>query len=155
MAGLETAAEAVLKDYMGGSNPLFDEGWTGWPKEANQDDVLSWFADLCEKLAAFAEHHGSNPACRRRPLAQPNKPIQGSTGERKLDVGFMNDTKADKDSRCHWSQVLIPGQLKSNPLADKASKAWLDSERGSRYARNPSVRFRLHHLRISHEDIGV
>ncbi|KAH7016362.1 uncharacterized protein B0I36DRAFT_396657 [Microdochium trichocladiopsis] len=96
------------------------------PKDANQDDVLIWFADLCEKLAAFAEHHSSSPSCRRRPLAQPNKPIHGSTGDRKLDVGFVNDTKADKDSRCHWRQILVPGELKSNPLADKASKAWLD-----------------------------
>lgn len=126
VAGLETAAEAVFEKCMGGSSPLFDEGWTGWPTDAKQDDVLSWFADLCEKLAAFAEHHGSNPACRRRPLAQPNKPIEGSTGEQKLDVGFVNDTKADKDSRCYWSQVLVPGELKSNPSADKASKAWLD-----------------------------
>ncbi|KAH7016041.1 uncharacterized protein B0I36DRAFT_425519 [Microdochium trichocladiopsis] len=126
VAGLETAAAAVFKECMGGSSPLFNKGWIGWPKDANQDDVLSWFADLCEKLAAFAEHHRSNPACRRRPLAQPNKPIRGSTGERKLDVGFVNDTKADKNSRCHWSQVLVPGELKSNPSADKASKAWLD-----------------------------
>ncbi|KAH7025306.1 uncharacterized protein B0I36DRAFT_417596 [Microdochium trichocladiopsis] len=132
VAGLERAAEAVFKECKGGSNPLFHEGWSGWPKDANQDDVLSWFAGLCEKLAAFAEHHGSNPACRRRPLAQPNKPIRGSTGERKLDVGFVNDTKADKDSQCHWSRVLVPGELKSNPLADTASKAWLDL---GRYAR--------------------
>ncbi|KAK4131339.1 hypothetical protein BT67DRAFT_458094 [Trichocladium antarcticum] len=132
VADLETAAEAVFKDCMGGSNPLFDGGWTGWPKDAKQDDVLSWFAGLCEKLSAFAAQHGSNPAHRRRPLAQPNKSIEGSTGERKLDVGFVNDTKAGKDSRCHWSQVLVPGELKSNPSADKASKAWLDL---GRYAR--------------------
>ena len=87
---------------------------------------MTWFADLCEKLAPFAEHHRSNPAYRPRPLPQPNKPIKGSTGERKLDVGFVNDTKADKDSRCHWRQILVPGELRSNPLADKASKAWLD-----------------------------
>jgi len=38
----------------------------------------------------------------------------------------MNDTKAGKDSRCHWSQILVPGELKSNPSADNASKVWLD-----------------------------
>ncbi|KAH7009240.1 uncharacterized protein B0I36DRAFT_211754, partial [Microdochium trichocladiopsis] len=26
----------------------------------------------------------------------------------------------------HWSQILIPGELKSNPSADKAPKEWLD-----------------------------
>jgi hypothetical protein len=39
---------------MEGSNPLFSEGWCGWLKNANQVDVLSWFADLCEKLATLA-----------------------------------------------------------------------------------------------------
>lgn len=38
----------------------------------------------------------------------------------------MNDPKAGKDSKCHWSQIFIPGELKSNPSADIASKAWLD-----------------------------
>lgn len=126
VAGLEIASEAVFKKCTEGSHPLFSEGWSGWPKDANQDDVLSWFADVCEKLAAFAKEYTSNPTDRRRPVAQPNKPIHGSTGERKLDVGFMDDPKARKDSRCHWSQILVPGELKSNPSADKASKAWLD-----------------------------
>ena len=126
VAGLQTAAEAVFKECMGGSSPLFDEGWTGWPKDANQDDVLSWFADLCEKLATLAKDYRSDPTGRRRPVAQPNKPTQGSTGERKLDVGFVDDPKAGKDSRCHWSQILVPGELKGNPSADTASKAWLD-----------------------------
>jgi len=75
VAGLETASEAVFKKCIEGSNPLFGEGWSGWPKDANQDDVLSWFADLCEKLAAFAEEYRSTPTYRRRPVAQPNKPI--------------------------------------------------------------------------------
>ncbi|KAK7418234.1 hypothetical protein QQZ08_011337 [Neonectria magnoliae] len=132
VARLDTTAPAVFKKCMEGSSPLFNERWSGWPKDANQDDVLSWFADLSEKLAAFAENHKLNPTHRRRPLAQPNKPIQGSTGERKMDVGFVNDTKADKDSRCHWAQILVPGELKSNPSADIASKAWLDL---GRYAR--------------------
>ncbi|KAK3369809.1 hypothetical protein B0T24DRAFT_488694, partial [Lasiosphaeria ovina] len=26
----------------------------------------------------------------------------------------------------HWSQILVPGELKSNPSADIAPKAWLD-----------------------------
>ncbi|POS80445.1 hypothetical protein DHEL01_v201144 [Diaporthe helianthi] len=126
VAGLETASEAVFKNCTEGSNPLFSGGWNGWPKDANQDDVLSWFADVCEKLATFAKGYTPNPTDRRRPVAQPNKPIRGSTGERKLDVGFVGDPKAGKDSRCHWSQILVPGELKSNPLADTASKAWID-----------------------------
>ncbi|KAL3584669.1 hypothetical protein FPOAC2_14450 [Fusarium poae] len=131
---LQTAAQAFFEQCLEGSDPLFEDGWKGWPRDANQDDVLSWFADFSDKLAAFAGSHGSIPTHRhpRRPLAQPNKPIQGSTGERKLDVGFVKDTSAGKDSRCHWSQILVPGELKSNPSADKASMAWLDL---GRYAR--------------------
>ncbi|KAH7021588.1 LOW QUALITY PROTEIN: uncharacterized protein B0I36DRAFT_394304 [Microdochium trichocladiopsis] len=126
VADLTTASEAVFKKRMGGGEPLFSNGWSGWPKDANQDDVLSWFAELSEKLATLAEDYKSIPTHRRRPLAQPNKPIQGSTAERKLDVGFVDNPKAGKDSRCHWSQILVPGELKSNPAADTAAKAWLD-----------------------------
>ncbi|OBS17289.1 hypothetical protein FPOA_12205 [Fusarium poae] len=134
VAGLDAASQAFFKQCVEGSDPLFVDGWKGWPRDANQDDVLSWFADFSDKLATFAGSHGSIPTHRhrRRPLAQPNKPIQGSTGERKLDVGFVKDTSAGKDSRCHWSQILVPGELKSNPAADKASMAWLDL---GRYAR--------------------
>ncbi|KAK0631042.1 hypothetical protein B0T17DRAFT_491021 [Bombardia bombarda] len=132
IAGLKIISEAVFKKCIEGSEPLFSNGWSGWPTDANQDDVLSWFTELNEKLATFAEGYKSTPTHRRRPLAQPNKPIQGSTAERKLDVGFVDNPKAGKDSRCHWSHILIPGELKSNPSADKASKAWLDL---GRYAR--------------------
>ncbi|KID86141.1 Protein kinase-like domain protein, partial [Metarhizium majus ARSEF 297] len=127
---LASASEAVFKKCIMGDSPLFRSGWTKWPSDANQDGVLSWFADLTETLARFAEPR-TIPR-RRRPLAQPNKPIQGSTGERKLDVGFVDDPEAGKESKCHWSHILIPGELKSNPTADIALKAWLDLGRYTR-----------------------
>lgn len=132
VAGLDAASEAVLQRCREGNNPIFDGGWRGWPENANQDGVLAWFADVIERLATFAEAVRPSPARRRRPLAQPNQPIRGSTAERKLDVGFVSNPDARRDSRCHWSQILIPGELKSNPSADTASKAWLDL---GRYAR--------------------
>ncbi|KAB5511454.1 hypothetical protein GE09DRAFT_1196784 [Coniochaeta sp. 2T2.1] len=49
-----------------------------------------------------------------------------------MDVGFVNDPMAGKDSRCRWDQILVPGELKSNRSADRASEAWLDL---GRYAR--------------------
>lgn len=125
IADLEAASEAVLQKCREGDTPIFGEGWRGWPEDANQDGVLAWFADVIDRLATFAEAIKPSPA-RRRPLAQSNKPIQGSTAERKLDVGFVSDPDARRDSRCHWSQFLVPGELKSNPSADTASKAWLD-----------------------------
>ncbi|KAK6950139.1 hypothetical protein Daesc_008465 [Daldinia eschscholtzii] len=132
VAGLEEASEAVFKKCKEGNSPLFSQGWSGWPRDANQDDVLRWFSEVNEKLLAFAEKNGPTPSHRRRPLAQPNKPIPGSTGERKMDIGFVNVPSARRDSRCHWSEVLVPGELKSNPSSDIASKAWLDL---AKYAR--------------------
>ncbi|OBS15090.1 hypothetical protein FPOA_14101 [Fusarium poae] len=134
VADLQTAAQAFFEQCLEGSDPLFEDGWKGWPKDANQDDVLSWFADFSEKLTTFADGQKSisTHQHRRRPLAKPNEPIDGSVGKRKIDVGFVNDPQAGKDSRCHWSQILVPGELKSNPSADKASEAWLDL---GRYAR--------------------
>ncbi len=129
---LATASKTCFDDCLGGSSPLFDGGWRGWPEGAKQDDVLSWFADFSDKLAAFAERHKSTPTRRRRPLAKPDEPIAGSVAERKMDVGFVDDPRAGKDSRCHWSQILVPGELKSNSSADILSKAWLDL---GRYAR--------------------
>ena len=136
IAGLKAASEAVFKNCMEGDNPLFRveggwRGWRGWPEDADQDRVLAWFADLSENLAAFADLK-STPTRQRRPLAKPNQPIDGSVGKRKIDVGYVNDPKARKDSRCHWSQILVPGELKSNPSADIRSESWLDI---GRYAR--------------------
>ncbi|KAH7304473.1 hypothetical protein B0I35DRAFT_445302 [Stachybotrys elegans] len=129
---LDRASETVFKKCLEGDDPLFHEGWRDWPADANQDGVLSWLSTVIGELEDLANEHKPTTTVRRRPLAQPNKPIQGSTAERKLDVGFVNDPDAQKDSRCHWSQILVPGELKSNPSADTASKAWLDL---GRYAR--------------------
>ncbi|KAJ5573499.1 uncharacterized protein N7459_007926 [Penicillium hispanicum] len=133
VAGLETASRAVLKKCTEGDDPLLDDdGWVGWPRDANQDGVLNWLAETIEKLATFAESYSSAPTTQRRPLAQPNKPVEGSMVERKIDIGLVNDPDAGRDSLCHWRQILVPGELKSNPSADIASKAWLDL---GRYAR--------------------
>jgi hypothetical protein len=95
VADLRTASEAVFNKCMKGSNPLFCEGWSGWPEDANQDHVLS------EKLAVFPEDYKSIPTRQRRPLAHPSKPINGSIAKRKMGVGFVNNPEARKDSRCH------------------------------------------------------
>jgi hypothetical protein len=124
--GLENAAKTVFEKCMEGPEPLFHDGWSGWPRTASQDEVLSWFADISNRFTELGDEIRPKLSNRRRPLAQPNKPIHGSTGERKLDVGFVDDPQAGKNSRCRWEQILVPGELKSNPTADIASKAWLD-----------------------------
>ncbi|KAK4162813.1 hypothetical protein QBC43DRAFT_336080 [Cladorrhinum sp. PSN259] len=44
----------------------------------------------------------------------------------------LGSLKAWKDSRYHWPEILIPGELKSNPEVTPITKAWLDI---STYAR--------------------
>ncbi|KAI0570679.1 hypothetical protein Alg215_10901 [Pyrenophora tritici-repentis] len=113
--GLRPAAQAVFDKCQGGDSPLYRLA-SGW-----QDRLLD-----------LAEGHRLVSKIRRRPLAQPHQPLQGSTADRKLDIGFVDDPNAGVNSKCRWSQILIPGELKSNLSADKASKAWLDL---GRYAR--------------------
>ncbi|WVO14344.1 hypothetical protein L204_101976 [Cryptococcus depauperatus] len=131
VAGLETAAAAVFQSCTSGSDPLFQEGWKGWPTNANENVVINWFKDVTAKLADFAKGY-SPTQTRRRILGESSKPIKGSTSERKLDIGFVSDREAGRDARYHWSEILVPGELKSNPLADTNSKAWLDLGRCAR-----------------------
>ncbi|KAH6838333.1 hypothetical protein B0I37DRAFT_449739 [Chaetomium sp. MPI-CAGE-AT-0009] len=133
---LETASNTFFNGCLEGSDPLFQDGWRGWPKEAKpeQDDVLSWLTDVTEKLAIFAESYTPAPAYKRRPLAKPDEAIPGppAVGKREMDIAFIDDPTVGKSSSCNWAQVLVAGELKSNPSADILSAARLDL---GRYAR--------------------
>ncbi|PHH63861.1 hypothetical protein CDD81_5418 [Ophiocordyceps australis] len=133
---LERASEAVFRRCTEGDNPLFKDGWTGWPVGAKKNDVLNWFSDLVPKLEAFAGDCIPTPTARRKLLTQPRTPLEGSIVKRCLDIGFVNSNiihKADsKDSRYHWSHILVAGELRSNPNADRALMAWIDL---AKYAR--------------------
>ncbi|MCJ1348508.1 hypothetical protein MMC31_006740 [Peltigera leucophlebia] len=127
-------ASVVFEKCKEGDNPFYREagGWQSWPEGAREKDVLSWLTRLTGQLLNFAKDDQSAVGARRRLLAQPHQPLQGSTADRKLDVGFVDDGGAGVDSKYHWSQILTPGELKSNASADIASKAGLDL---GRYAR--------------------
>ncbi|KAI9761206.1 MAG: hypothetical protein M1840_002006 [Geoglossum simile] len=56
-----------------------------------------------------------------------------STTRRKLDGSFTNNTQINESSRYYWSQILIPGELKSNPNIDRHNDTWLDL---AKYARH-------------------
>ena len=126
--GLELVAQAVFDKCKEGDNPFYQEksGWKGWPKDALERDVLKWFGPLTSQLLDFAKVYQPASGHRRRPLARPNKSMKGSTARRKLDVGFVDDPTASSETEHHWSQILIPGELKSNPAADTTSAAWVD-----------------------------
>jgi hypothetical protein len=126
VAGLDTAAQAVFDNCKDGDVPLYREesGWQGWPEGAKERDVLSWFVPLTEQLLDLAEKHRRGPVIRRRTVARLHQPLQGSTADRKLDIGFVDNKSASINSRYHWSRILVPGGLKSNPSTGK----WLDRE---------------------------
>jgi len=126
--GLKETAEAVFQRCKEGKIPLYhqDVGWRGWPKGAQEKDVLKWIAERVENFLDFTKDWVSFPKPPRGLLARPNQPLEGSTAERKLDIGIINDLKAADNSRYHWSRILVPGELKSNPSHDTVSKTWLD-----------------------------
>ncbi|KAG8412998.1 hypothetical protein J3458_022484 [Metarhizium acridum] len=129
-------SEAVFRKCTEGDSPLFKEGWSGWPAGAKESDVLTWIGGLISQLEAFADNRIPTSAARRKLLAQPKTPLEGSTGKRSMDIGFVDSDiiyKPDTtDSRYRWAHILVVGELKSNPKADIASAAWIDL---ARYAR--------------------
>lgn len=79
----------------------------------------------------MATEEGYTVTSQRKVLAQPDRPLEGSTASRKLDVGIVRDLDAT-NQKYNWSHILILGELKSNPKEDLVSKTWLDL---GRYAR--------------------
>ncbi|KAI0421007.1 hypothetical protein F5X98DRAFT_331176 [Xylaria grammica] len=139
---LERASTEIFQKCIDETPPRFQGGgWTGWPGDANQGDVLAWLTDWCNQITQWAQDY--RPRTVRRPLAQPDKPIDGSVAKRKLDVGFMDDPKANRDTKYDWSHILIPGELKRNPQDD--TKARLDLGRYVKeiFTNQPTRRFVL------------
>lgn len=131
--GLETASQAVFEKCKEGSDPLFgSKGWSKWPADPNESDVLAWFNSLIPKLEEYAKDcNPSDLDGRRKLLAQPTTPLPGSTGKRKMNIGFVNNDfkynpELEKDFRYRWSHILVPGKLKENSSADIPSEAWID-----------------------------
>lgn len=131
--GLETAAAAVFDKCCEGDEPVFgQDGWDGWPAEAKEADVLAWFGNTITKLEELAaDYRPANLTYRRKLLAQPRTPLVGSTGRRSMDIGFVNDDfmfqpELGRAGRYRWSHILVPGELKSNPVADAPPLAWID-----------------------------
>lgn len=136
MPELDIVSEAVFRKCTEGNNPLFKDGWSGWPVRAKESDVLAWIGGLILKLEVFAGDRIPTSTARRKLLAQPRTPLEGSTGKRSMDIGLVDSEityKPDNpDSRYRWAHILVAGELKSNPKADIASIAWIDL---ARYAR--------------------
>ncbi|KAI9036229.1 uncharacterized protein KD926_002197 [Aspergillus affinis] len=132
--GLEETGAAVLRRCKERHTPLFNEGkgWRAWPESAKENEVLGWLSTLIDEVREIASEEGFTTVSDRAILAQPGQPLQGSTADRKLDVGLVCNSDADSRTQYHWSHVLVLGELKSNPTADTGSKTWRDL---GRYAR--------------------
>ncbi|KAH7053481.1 hypothetical protein B0J12DRAFT_598595 [Macrophomina phaseolina] len=128
---LEQTAATIFQKCSEGNNPLYtaDRGWRDWPENSAQNNVLGWFTELVAQLKTLAEEHCSVDTIQRGTLAKPDLPLEGSVAERKMDLGFADTTA---HGRPRWSQMLIVGELKSNPGLDRSSETWRDL---ARYAR--------------------
>ncbi|KAF7867284.1 hypothetical protein EAF04_005367 [Stromatinia cepivora] len=135
--GLQEMATVVFQDCKDAEEPLFQEGvgWVGWPDSCEEAEVLEFFRKHTDRLLLFADGHNFRPSHRRHWFTKPNKPIPGSVGKRKLDIGLIcnaNNGPEDDGGQTEWSHILIPGELKQNPQEDNHISTWLDI---ARYAR--------------------
>ncbi|PHH71014.1 hypothetical protein CDD82_6782 [Ophiocordyceps australis] len=133
---LDQTSKEIFRTCTQGQDPLFQQGWNGWPADAKESHVLAWLDCLIPKLEALAAGRAPDAAAQRHLLTRPRTPLEGSVGRRSLDIGFVetkvrNSVEAQK-FRYNWSHVLVPGELKSNSNADIESNAWLDI---AKYAR--------------------
>ncbi|OTA03380.1 hypothetical protein A9Z42_0038400 [Trichoderma parareesei] len=133
---LDRTAASVLEKCRQGDDPLFSDGWAGWPQVSEEHLVLSWFSDLNDRLALLAKD--VNPALFSQPSqrlrTEPNKPITGSVAKREMDMGYVGamDDEGVTDQLYHWSHVRVVGEIKKSPHKDSRSGSWLDV---ARYAR--------------------
>lgn len=133
---LEHIATSVLERCTQGDDPLFNEGWVGWPQNPEEDHVLAWFSNLNEKLVNLARNADPSLQLQQLPRlrTKPKEPIVGSTAKRMMDIGYVGFVDSDEaiDSKHHWRHVMIVGELKKNPKTDNRSGSWLHV---ARYAR--------------------
>ncbi|KAF2452554.1 hypothetical protein BDY21DRAFT_329029 [Lineolata rhizophorae] len=123
---------AVFKKCKATEPPLYtdDSGWTEWPGSCEESKVLGWLRCLISQMLTFANESGFRPSKRRRYIATPNKPLLGSVSKRKLDVGLAydpgNQVEGYDNQDCAWTDILIAGELKSNPQEDTHNSTWFD-----------------------------
>jgi hypothetical protein len=58
VTSLESIAKVVLKMCKEGNEPIhYNGGWRGWLDDANERDVLHWFAELSSHLNKSANEY--------------------------------------------------------------------------------------------------
>ncbi|KAK4085529.1 uncharacterized protein Triagg1_519 [Trichoderma aggressivum f. europaeum] len=133
---LDHIATSVLERCTQGDDPLFDDGWAGWPQNPEEGLVLAWFSNLNEKLVQLARSADPSLQLHHPPRlrTKPQEPLLGSTAKRMMDIGYVGFMDGDEAAnfKHHWSHVMIVGELKKTPKTDNRSGSWLHV---ARYAR--------------------
>ncbi|OAA33941.1 hypothetical protein NOR_08745 [Metarhizium rileyi] len=65
---LDIVSKAVFNKCTEGNSPLFKQGWSGWPADAKESDVLTWMSGLIIELEVFADNHVPTSTTGRRKL---------------------------------------------------------------------------------------
>lgn len=113
----------------------------GFPLSWEETEVVPWFHNIIDKMVKIALEQLRNEKdlisrleCRQI-ISQPNNSLKGSKAVRTLDIGIAEihdpcNTRTvhgiNNMPICHWREVLVPGELKSNLEKDKASGTWYD-----------------------------
>lgn len=135
---LHELAEKVFQRCQDGDVPLFtkDKGWAKWPPSAREHLVLDWLQDITTCFTAWTTDCRYVTA-RRQLYRSPASYLEGSPVKRKMDVGIAarhGQSKGDEDAAgktsnepisC-WTEILVVGELKSNPTEDGQAPVWLD-----------------------------
>jgi hypothetical protein len=87
---------------------------SGVDSRKTQVRIIPWVGLQERGAGGIPEDHKSVQTPQQRPLEKPNEPMNSSIGKPKMGAGFMNDPKVRKNSRCHWHQILLLGERKSN-----------------------------------------
>ncbi|KAG6042253.1 hypothetical protein E4U39_006137 [Claviceps sp. Clav50 group G5] len=129
--GLKRSSESFFKKCRRGRTPRYkDDSWTNWPAGAVEKEVFRWLKRFCKKLEKFARRSRPDVPRRRRLLGTRKETIDDDgVTKKRLDVGFVDASypkRGSKDGEHPWPQLLVPGGLKRDPLADSASEAWHD-----------------------------
>lgn len=136
---LDELARTVFDLFQEGDAPLYMEcsGWARWPRIAEEKLVLEWLQDLMERFTAWINGRGVDATTCRRIYQGPDIYLDGRPVKRKMDVGITarhGESKDDVDRAgekpeaqiSDWAEILVTGELKSNPIEDGQTPAWLD-----------------------------
>ena len=135
---LEQLTETIFRLCQEGDTPLYNKGsgWSKWPSKAKEGDVLNWLQELMNRLTVWVREYSTRATDFRQIYRGPGIYLDGTPIKRKMDVGFTagnGQSRADSNTnentstrKPNWSEILVTGELKSNPDQDRYEKAWVD-----------------------------